>query len=102
MPQYKQYINDGKTIVTSPHKLYGNDSNDLSLQLRKYDVDQIILAGMSANLCTENHMRELLEMGFELAVITDTTAAAMLPSGCTRRMRHSCIVTSPVAAVTMG
>ncbi len=81
MPQYKKYIEDGKTIVTSPHKVYGNDSNDLSLQLRKQGVDQVILAGMSANLCTESHMRELLEDGFEVAVIKDATAAAMLPEG---------------------
>ncbi len=81
MPQYKPYIEDGKTIVTSPHKVYGNDTNDLSLQLRKSGVDQVILAGMSANLCTESHMRELLEDGFEVAVIKDATAAAKLPEG---------------------
>lgn len=81
MPQYKPYIFDGKTIVTSPHKLYGNESNDLALQLRKHKVDQVILSGMSANLCTESHMRELLEQGFEVAVVKDTTAAAMLPEG---------------------
>ena len=81
MPEYKKYINDGKTIVTSPHKLYGNESNDLALQLRKHRIDQIILAGMSANLCTESHMRELLEQGFEIAVVKDATAAAMLPEG---------------------
>ncbi len=81
MPQYKKYIDDGKTIVTSPHKLYGNESNDLVLQLRKQKIDQIILAGMSANLCTESHMRELMEQGFEVAVVKDATAAAMLPEG---------------------
>lgn len=81
MPQYKKYIEDGKTVVTSPHKLYGNESNDLVLQLRKHRIDQVILAGMSANLCTESHMRELLEQGFEIAVIKDATAAAMLPEG---------------------
>ena len=81
MPQYKKYINDGKTIVTSPHKLYGNESNDLVLQLRKQRIDQVILSGMSANLCTESHMRELLEQGFEVAVVKDATAAAMLPEG---------------------
>ncbi len=81
MPQYKQYIEDGKTIVTSPHKLYGNESNDLVLQLRKQRIDQVILSGMSANLCTESHMRELLEQGFEVAVVKDATAAAMLPEG---------------------
>jgi nicotinamidase-related amidase len=81
MPQYKPYIEDGKTIICSPHKVYGPETNDLALQLRKAGVDQVILAGMSANLCTESHMRELLEQGFEVAVVSDGTAAAMLPEG---------------------
>lgn len=81
MPQYKKYIDDGKTIVTSPHKMYGPGANDLVLQLRKNHVDQIILAGMSANPCTESHLRELLEQGFEVAVVKDATAAAKLPEG---------------------
>jgi len=81
MPEYKQYIEDGKTIVVSPHKVYGPETNDLSLQLRKQGVDQILLAGMSANLCVESHLRELLEQGFEVAVVKDATAAAMLPEG---------------------
>jgi nicotinamidase-related amidase len=53
----------------------------LVLQLRKNHVDQIILAGMSANLCTESHLHELLEQGFEIAVVKDATAAAKLPEG---------------------
>jgi nicotinamidase-related amidase len=81
MPEYKEYIHDGKTIVTSPHKVYGPEANDLVLQLRKNKVDQVILAGMSANLCVESHLRELLEQGFEVAVVKDATAAAMLPEG---------------------
>ncbi len=81
MPQYKPYIDDGKTIVASPHKVYGPENNDLVLQLRKNRVDQVILAGMSANLCVESHLRELLEQGFEVAVVRDATAAAMLPEG---------------------
>jgi len=76
---YKPYIEDGKTVVTSPHKVYGPETNDLVLQLRKRGIDQVILAGMSANLCTESHMRELLEQGFEVAVVKDATAAAKLP-----------------------
>jgi nicotinamidase-related amidase len=76
---YKPYINDGKTIVASPHKVYGPESNDLILQLRKRGIDKIVLAGMSANLCVESHLRELLEAGFEVAVVTDATAAAIVP-----------------------
>jgi len=66
---YKPYINDGKIIVASSHKVYGPKNKDLMLQLRKRKVDKVILCGMSANLCTESHMRELLERGFEVAVV---------------------------------
>lgn len=76
---YKPYIEDGKTIVTSPHKVYGPESNDLILQLRKRGMDKVILAGMSANLCVESHLRELLEAGFEVTVVTDATAGAIVP-----------------------
>ncbi|MDX1710673.1 MAG: cysteine hydrolase [Rhodovibrionaceae bacterium] len=81
MPQYKAHIEDGETIICSPHKVYGPEANDLVLQLRKRKVDQVILAGMSANLCVEAHLRELLEQGFEVAVVKDATAAARLPEG---------------------
>ena len=76
---YKPYINDGETVVTSPHKVFGPEQNDLALQLRKRGIDRVILAGMSGNLCVESHMRELLEMGFEVAVVTDATASAIVP-----------------------
>ena len=81
MPQYKPYLFDGKTIITSPHKVYGPEQNDVVLQLRKQRIDQVLLAGMSANLCVESHLRELLETGFEIAVIKDATAAAQIPEG---------------------
>jgi nicotinamidase-related amidase len=81
LARYKTYIEDGRTIVVSPHKVYGPETNDLVLQLRKRGIDKVILAGMSANLCVEAHMRELLEQGFEVAVVTDATAAAKVPDG---------------------
>ena len=81
LKRYKPYIEDSKTIVTSPHKVYGPESNDLVLQLRKRGIDKVILGGMSANLCTESHMRELMEQGFEVAVVSDATAAAQVEEG---------------------
>ncbi|HSR69818.1 MAG TPA: isochorismatase family protein, partial [Acidobacteriota bacterium] len=81
LARYKPYIEDGKTVVSSPHKVYGPETNDLILQLRKRGIDRVILAGMSANLCTESHMRELLEQGFEVLVVLDGTAAAVVPDG---------------------
>jgi nicotinamidase-related amidase len=81
LEQYKKYINDGATIVSNPHKVYGPETNDLVLQLRKRGIDKVILGGMSANLCTESHMRELMEQGFEVAVVSDATAAAIVEEG---------------------
>ncbi|MCA9421742.1 MAG: isochorismatase family protein, partial [Nitrospira sp.] len=37
--------------------------------------------GMSSNLCVESHMRELMEQGFEVAVVKDATAGAKVPEG---------------------
>jgi hypothetical protein len=61
------------------HKVYGPEQNDLVLQLRKRGINKVVLAGMSANLCVESHLRELLEQGFEVAVVADATAAARHP-----------------------
>jgi nicotinamidase-related amidase len=79
LERFKPYIEDGQTIIVSPHKVYGPESNDLALQLRKRGIDKVVLAGMSANLCVEAHLRELLEQGFEVAVVRDATAAAQHP-----------------------
>jgi nicotinamidase-related amidase len=79
LEQYKPLLTDGKTIIASPHKVYGPASNDLSLQLRKRGISKVVLAGMSANLCVEAHLRQLLEDGFEVVVVKDATAAANHP-----------------------
>jgi len=79
LERYKPYLEDGDTVVVSPHKVYGPESNDLVLQLRKRGFDKVLVAGMSANLCVEAHVRELLEQGFEVGVVTDATAAARHP-----------------------
>ena len=49
------------------------------LQLRKRAIGRVILCGMSANLCVESHLRELLEQGFEVIVVKDATATAQTP-----------------------
>ena len=79
LERYKPYIEDGKTIVVSTHKVWGPQTNDLVLQLRKRHVNRIILAGMLANLCVESHLRELIEQGFEVAVVKDATAGPRHP-----------------------
>jgi len=65
------------TIVLSPHKaLSGFWANDIQIQLRQRDIQTIILAGMSANLCVESHLRDAAENGFDVIVVKDATAGA--------------------------
>jgi nicotinamidase-related amidase len=77
--RFKPYIEDGKTVVVSPHKVFGPQTNDLVLQLRKRQISKIILGGMLANMCVESHLREFLEQGFEVAVVKDATAGPRHP-----------------------
>jgi nicotinamidase-related amidase len=79
LDRFTRYLDDGSTVVCSPHKVYGPEQNDLVLQLRKRGISRVVLAGMSANLCVESHLRALLEQGFEVAIVADATAAAQHP-----------------------
>ena len=77
--RFKPHIEHGKTIVVSPHKVFGPQTNDLVLQLRKRGIRKVILGGMLANMCVESHLRELLEQGFQIAVVNDATAGPRHP-----------------------
>jgi len=79
LDRFKPYIEDGRTIVVSPHKVWGPQTNDLVLQLRKRGIGKIILGGMLANICVESHLREFLEQGFEVAMVKDATAGPRHP-----------------------
>ena len=80
LPRFKSYIEDGKTVVVAPHKVFGPETNDLVLQLRKRRIARVMLGGMLANMCVESHLRELIEQGFEVAVVKDATAAPKHPT----------------------
>jgi nicotinamidase-related amidase len=79
LDRFKPYIEDGKAIVVSPHKVFGPQTNDLVLQLRKRAISKVVLGGMLANMCVESHLRELLEQGFEVAVVKDAVAGPLHP-----------------------
>ena len=79
LDRFKPYIEDGRTIVVSPHKVWGPQTNDLVLQLAKRRIRRIILGGMLANICVESHLREFLERGFEVVVVKDATAGPRHP-----------------------
>lgn len=79
LARFKPYIEDGKTVVVSPHRVWGPQTNDLTLQLRKRGISKVILGGMLANMCVESHLRDLLEQGFEVMVAVDATAGPRHP-----------------------
>ena len=64
-------------VYISPHYDY---SHDHSCQFEGV-LEKVILAGMSANLCVQAHLYELLELGYEVAVVRDATAGAEVPEG---------------------
>lgn len=76
---FKPYVEDGKTVVVSPHRVFGPQTNDLTLQLRKRGISKIILGGMLANMCVESHLRDLVEQGFIVTVVKDATAGPRHP-----------------------
>lgn len=79
LDRFKRYIDDGRTIVASPHKVFGPQTNDVVLQLRKRGIGKTLLGGMLANMCVESHMREFIEQGFEVAMLKDATAGPRHP-----------------------
>ncbi len=83
IPELKQYIEDGKTIVCAPHETYSPLPfvNDIGLRLRKLRVNQIILAGLIVNLRLKSHLRDFLGQGFDVAVVRDAIAGPNLPEG---------------------
>ncbi|PWJ38641.1 isochorismatase family protein [Sediminitomix flava] len=78
LDQFKKYIYQDNVIQCHAHKVFGPETNDLVLQLRKRHINQVLMCGMSANLCVESHTRELLETGFKVAIAKDATAAAIV------------------------
>ncbi|BBX68673.1 cysteine hydrolase [Mycolicibacterium psychrotolerans] len=79
LEELEPLIDDGATVVASPHKVWGPQTNDLVLQLRKRRIANVVLCGMLANICVESHLRDLLEQGFEVAVVKDATAGPRHP-----------------------
>lgn len=79
LDEFKQYLSNGNIVLCNPHKIYGPQTTDLTLQLRKHNIQKVLMAGMSTNLCLESHTRHLLEEGFEVGVIADASASAKLP-----------------------
>ena len=75
----KPFIEDGQTIMSSPHKVYGPENNDLVLQLRNRYISKIILAGDGGQPLRRGPLARIVEQGFEVAVVKDATAGPRHP-----------------------
>jgi nicotinamidase-related amidase len=78
---FKKYLMDGHTCTTSPHKHFGCVANDVIKQLHMRRVQKVIMAGPAANICLESHMRDLIEAGFEVAMVRDAVGGAVNEEG---------------------
>jgi biuret amidohydrolase len=72
--RFKPYLKDGKTANSSPHRLFSTRHNDIELQLRQRRIETVIMAGPAGNMCLEAHMRNIVEMGFQVAMVRDAVA----------------------------
>ncbi len=82
IPALKNYVEDQETIICWPHVMLKSFwVNDVGLRLRQLQITQIILAGMFGSLRIETHLRDFIEQGFEVAVVTDAVAGARIPEG---------------------
>ena len=56
-------------------------ANDVIKQLHMHKVLKVIMAGPVANICLESHMRDIIEAGFEVALVRDAVAAGVNEEG---------------------
>jgi nicotinamidase-related amidase len=89
-------------IVVSPHKVgSGFWSGDLAIQLRQLDIQTIVLAGMSANLCIESHLRDATENGFDVIVVGDATAGPGRPATDAAQVNFALLATAVMTTDTV-
>lgn len=81
MLEFKDSIQDGRTIVYSPRKIADPQTNDFIFQLRKKKIDRIVLAVMAASFCIELQLRDFVEHGFLGAVVRVANAGSRLLEG---------------------
>ena len=52
----------------------GFANTDLDLQLKKHDIDKLIVMGLIAHTCVEATVRYAAELGYEVTMVKDATA----------------------------
>jgi nicotinamidase-related amidase len=73
----------GDIVVKEHWAQSGFANTDLDQQLRQYGITHVIVVGLLANTCIESTARYAMELGFNVTLVRDATAAF------TREMMHA-------------
>lgn len=71
---------EGTDIVLQPHKGTDVFETDLPGHLERLGTEQLVIAGMTANLCCESTGRHAIEHGYAVTFLSDAIGAESLPA----------------------
>jgi nicotinamidase-related amidase len=73
---HNDFVPQPDDIVIKEHWAQNGFANtDLDFQLKQHGIDQVILIGMLANTCIEATGRFAMELGYQVTLVKDATAA---------------------------
>jgi len=73
---HNDFVPQSDDIVIKEHWAQNGFANtDLDFQLKQHGIDQVILIGMLANTCIEATGRFAMELGYQVTLVKDATAA---------------------------
>ncbi len=70
---------ENEDIVLLPHKSIDVFETDLPDHLERLGITQLVIAGMTANLCCESTGRHAMEAGYDVTFLSNAIGASSLP-----------------------
>jgi len=67
-------------VILQPHKGTDVFETDLPQHLERFGTEQLVIAGMTANLCCESTGRHATEHGYHVTFLSDAIGAESLPA----------------------
>jgi nicotinamidase-related amidase len=67
-------LGNGDVVVSKHWNSSSFQSTDLDFQLRQRKIENLVLAGMTANTCLESTSRYAYELGYHVTMLKDATA----------------------------
>jgi nicotinamidase-related amidase len=87
---------EGDILIVGKHGLSAFPNTTLEEELKKHQIETIVLAGFMANCCVESTMRDACERGYNVVTLTDCVATTSIKGW------HACTeITYPFFSTTM-